>query len=82
VRTTLTLDKDVADRLAREARRSGRSFKEIVNDAIRTGLDAKRARPAATPFRVVAKDLGALRPGVSLDSVVRVLEAVDGADAP
>ena len=82
MRTTLTLDKDVADRLAREARRSGRSFKEIVNDAIRTGLDAKRARPAATPFRVVAKDLGALRPGVSLDSVARVLEAVDGADAP
>ena len=58
------------------------SFKEIVNDAIRTGLDAKRARPAATPFRVIARDLGALRPGVSLDSVARVLEAVDGADAP
>jgi len=82
VRTTLTLDKDVADRLAREARRSGRSFKEIVNEAIRTGLDAKRARQAATPFRVVARNLGVLRPGVSLDSVARVLEAVDGADAP
>jgi hypothetical protein len=82
VRTTLTLDKDVADRLAREMRRSGRSFKETVNDAIRAGLDARRARPPATPFRVVAKDLGALRPGVNLDSVARVLEAVDGPQVP
>ena len=82
MRTTLTLEKDVADRLAREVRRTGRSFKEIVNDAIRTGLDAKRTRTATAPFRVVARDLGALRPGVNLDSVARVLETVDGADAP
>ncbi len=32
VRTTLTLDDDVLARLEREARREGKSFKEIVNN--------------------------------------------------
>lgn len=80
VRTTLTLDDDVAARLADEARRTGRSFKDTVNEALRLGLDARR--PArAQPFLVQARDLGAVRNGVALDSVARLLEDVDGVAA-
>jgi hypothetical protein len=38
MRTTLTLDPDVARMLADEAHRSRRPFKQVVNDAIRRGL--------------------------------------------
>lgn len=80
VRTTLTLDDDLATRLAAEARRSGRSFKDTVNDALRSGLDAQRL-PPAQPFRVQARNLGGLRASAAFDSVARLLDDVDGPGA-
>ncbi|MBY0495981.1 MAG: ribbon-helix-helix domain-containing protein [Cyanobacteria bacterium] len=44
MRTTLTLDPDVAARINKEAAKGDRTFKEIVNDALRRGL-ASPARP-------------------------------------
>jgi plasmid stability protein len=78
VRTTLTLDDDVAAKLRAEARRSGRSFKETVNEALRRSLTAPRGRPPATAFRVVTRDLGGLREGLSLDNVADLVEQVEG----
>jgi plasmid stability protein len=80
VRTTLTLDDDVAARLTAEARRSGRSFKETVNDALRAGMEAKRRKPPTRRFEVHARDLGAVRLAFGLDSIAKVLEEVDGTD--
>lgn len=40
MRTTLTLDPDVAARLQKEAAKGERTFKQIVNDALRQGLDS------------------------------------------
>lgn len=82
MRTTLTLDEDVAARLTVEARRSGRTFKETVNDALRAGLEVRRKRAPVVPFRVRAKDLGPTLVTASLDSVARLLEDVDGARTP
>lgn len=73
-RTTLTLDDDVAHGLNREARRTGRSFRAVVNDAIRRGLLTPVADP---PFVLDAMDM-ALRPGLDLDDIEGVLEALDG----
>jgi len=78
VRTTLTLDDDVAAKLQSEARRSGRPFREVVNDALRRGLAARRTSASRVPFKVVARDLGKLRPGLSLDNVAELLEQVEG----
>lgn len=75
-RTTLTLDDDVADGLSIAARRSGRPYREIVNEVIRRGL----RRPGEdTPFRVVASDLHR-RPGVDIDDVEGLLDVLDGAN--
>jgi len=38
MRTTITLDADVASRLSEFAHRNGTSFKQAVNDAVREGL--------------------------------------------
>ena len=64
MRTTLTLDDDVAQRLKELARESNRSFKEIVNEIVRRGLsvgDGPDDRPE--PFRVVPKACG-FKPGI------------------
>jgi Arc/MetJ family transcription regulator len=78
VRTTITLDEDVAAKLQAEARRSGKSFKETVNTALRRGLNPKSTLAAKRTFVVRARDLGRVRAGLSLDNVAEVLERVEG----
>jgi plasmid stability protein len=78
MRTTLTLDEDVAAKLRAETRRSGRSFRDVVNDTLRRGLATRRAAPTQKPFTVAARDLGKLLPGLSLDNVADLLEQVEG----
>ena len=73
----MTLDDDVAAKLKSEARRSGRAFREVVNEALRRGLVAARPAPRK-PFRVKARSLGGLRPGLSLDNIGDLLERVEG----
>jgi hypothetical protein len=62
--------------LKAESRRSDRTFREVVNEAIRLGL-AHRSTTPRRPFRIVARDLG-LREGVSLDNVGALLEQIEG----
>jgi hypothetical protein len=45
MRTTVTLDPDLAALLRSEARRRGEPFKQVLNNAIRAGLTVRRARP-------------------------------------
>jgi hypothetical protein len=76
VRTTLSLDDDVARLLEKEIRRSGGSFKEVVNHVLRLGLMASK-RPTQKPFVVRPRKL-ALPPGLTYDNVERVIEALEG----
>lgn len=66
MRTTLTIDEDVAHELTERQRRTGESFKQLVNATLRAGLQAGRqpAEPPA-PFRVDAKAAG-FRAGVDV----------------
>jgi hypothetical protein len=76
VRTTITLDEDIAAKLQAEVRRSGRSFKDVVNEAIRAGLLKRAPAKAAPRFVVRSKPLG-LRPGLSYDNVEELLDAAE-----
>ncbi len=78
MRTTITLDEDVAAKLVTQARRTGQSFKETVNETLRRGLASARLAPQRRPFTVVARDLGPLRLGLTLDSIANLLEHVEG----
>lgn len=69
MRTTLTLDDDVAVKLASASRKNGKSFKEIVNAALRRGLLGAPAAQKAKPFKVQPQKMGALKAGVSLDKI-------------
>ena len=78
MRTTVTLDDDVAARLERERRRRRTSFKAAVNEVLRAGLDAAEApKRNQQPFRTKGFDLGPSLVG-SLDDVEEVLSRAEG----
>ena len=52
MRTTLTLDADVAKHLEREIRRTGKSLKVTVNEGLRRGLGLSGKLPKARRFVV------------------------------
>ena len=66
MRTTLTLDDDLAQELHEASRKSGKSFKVVVNSALLRGLRAvdKPARPLPR-FQVKARDFE-FQPGIDV----------------
>jgi hypothetical protein len=80
MRTTLTLDEDVAALLARvrKARRAG--LKETVNEALRQGLRQMSAPPPKRkPYETPSWDLG--KPLIdNLDNIAEVLAYAEGED--
>lgn len=57
-------------------RRSGKSFKQVVNESLRMGLRARSELKATKPFRVKARPLG-LRAGLGYDNVEQLLELIE-----
>ena len=60
MRTTITLDVDVAAGLREVSLRTGKSFKQAVNDAVRQGLSPPAA-VRAEPFIQPTYSLGRVR---------------------
>ncbi len=77
MRTTVTLDPDVAAKLREVARERGVAFKVALNDAVRAGLDP---RPRVTRrYRMPARRMG-VRPGVDLDRSSRLAGELEDAE--
>lgn len=77
MRTTLTLDEDVAAKLKSEVRKSGKPLKTVVNEALREGLTARKAAKKQPPFKVRARSLGHY-PGLDYDNIGVLLEQIEG----
>ena len=77
IRTTVTLDEDVVERLKDEARSRGIPFRQALNEILRTGLLAARIPHQAPPFRIEPKHMGT-RPGVDYDNIASLLEIGEG----
>lgn len=80
MRTTLTLDPDVARQLEKEMRRTGKGLKAAVNDAIRRGLRVAGSSEPATPFVVRPRPMG-VRPGIDLDRINQLVDELDAVEA-
>jgi hypothetical protein len=77
VRTTLTLDEDVAVALERRRREHNHSLKQEVNDLLRLGLTYVDAQAAEQPrFRVQPFDAGGLL--IDVDDVSAALDRAEG----
>jgi hypothetical protein len=77
MRTTVTLDQDVAAKLREITRERGISFKAALNDSVRAGLTTS-SQPSKR-FRVHARPLGA-RPGINLDKALTLAGEMEDAE--
>jgi hypothetical protein len=77
MRTTLTLDKDVAVMVERLRKTRDDSLKDIINEALREGLKQMAApRRRRTAFRTDSVDLGRCLLG-NVDNVAEVLAVAE-----
>lgn len=75
MRTTLTLDPEIADRLKQEAALGKRSFKAIVNEALRRGLGME-ATKRVQRFRVQPHS-SRLFPGIDPTRLNQLVDELD-----
>jgi hypothetical protein len=78
MRTTLTLDDDVAAKIERLRKTRNASLKDLVNEALREGLKHLAAPPRKrVPFRTETVDLGRCLLG-NVDNLAEVLAVAEG----
>jgi len=76
MRTTLTLDKDVALLLKQEMRQSDSSMKTVINDALRIGLGAA-AKPAHTNRFAVKPHAFGFKTGLDTDKIGQLADELE-----
>lgn len=74
MRTTVTFDDDVARLISDAQHRERKTFKQVVNDAVRRGLTQGGADVA--PYRVRAHQSG-VRPGVDVTALNRLADELE-----
>jgi len=75
VRTTLTLDDEVAERLKEQASLHGQSFKEVINTALRRGLGFEE--PAERSVYRVKPHSSGFMPGVDPGKLNQLLDELE-----
>ena len=79
MRTTLTIDDPIIARLKETAATSGKSFKQVVNETLRTGLDRRVTEPA-TQYRLSPTPLGQPQAGINLDKALDLADKLENSD--
>lgn len=78
MRTTVTLDPDVAAKLKATARESGVSFKEALNSTVRRGFE--RGEKTPRPYRLPHTQRLEAKPGVNLDKALQLAGEMEDAE--
>jgi hypothetical protein len=79
MRTTLTIDDDLAGILQRKARELDKPFKELVNAALRKGLAENLTEK---PHKVIVRphDFGSARAGLDYDRMNQLVDELETED--
>lgn len=80
MRTTLTLERDVAQRIKQEMRRTGQGLKATINEALRRGLNTAGKRTTHARFKVQPHPFG-VKPGVDLDRINQLVDELEVEEA-
>lgn len=75
MRTTVTLDADVAALVRKRMRERGQTFKQALNEALRDGLLRDEAREGGRPYDTPTYDLGGAR--IDLDHALRLAASLE-----
>lgn len=76
MRTTLTIDDRIGKALKELAHRTGKSFKQVVNDTLERGLAESRARRKSA-YREQPSRLGEARAGYDLTKALSLASALE-----
>ncbi len=80
MRTTITIEDDVLDKARELADKLRTPFRQIVNEALRSGLKEVEQHASAQAYRTDPHDMG-LKEGRNLDNIQELLAQLDGEDA-
>lgn len=78
MRTTLTIEDDIAAKLQKKLKKSeGKTFKDIVNETLRLGLLSEGNLKKTGKFKVRSRALG-VKKGLNYDNIGELLEQIEG----
>ena len=77
MRTTLTIEDALAKQLQDIVHRSGKSFNDVVNDALRAGIQDGRIVKASRPFWLVPQSMGDVRNRYDLDKSLELADRLE-----
>ncbi len=77
MRTTLTIEDAIARQLREIVHRSGKSFKQVVNDALRAGIRDGRIADMAKPYRLKPMALGEVDDRYDLDKALQLADRLE-----
>ena len=79
IRTTVTLDDDVLERVKQQSKAHGKSFRETLNELVRQGLLTAETKPQRPKFKVKPSHMGS-RPGLNYDDIEGLISYGEGED--
>lgn len=79
MRTTLTIEPDVAAKAKKAVQVTGLPFKSLINQALRIGIDSVLAPKKSRPYQTKGHAMG-LRKGLSYDNIHELLSLAEGED--
>lgn len=78
MKTTLTIDDNIAEQIEEIVHRSGKSFKAVVNDILRAGVENSRiADTAARPYRLAPVAMGDVIDPCDLDKALQLADRIE-----
>jgi hypothetical protein len=76
MRTTVTLDPDVAMNIKKRMAEKQLTFKQTVNQTLRDGLKASAKEKKKAPFKVIPHSFG-FKPGIDQNKLSQLLDQMD-----
>ena len=80
IRTTVTLDEDVLERVKQESRERGEPFKKTLNDLLRLAVSLDKAAQPRKPFKIRPFENTGYIPGLNYDCISELLDYAEGED--
>lgn len=77
MRTTLTIEDALAKELKELVRRSGRSFKQVVNDALRAGIRGLRIANTSRLYGLIPQSMGDVDSRFNLDKALLLRDRLE-----
>ena len=80
MRTTLTIEDRIAKELKNIAHKTGKSYKQVVNETLQAGLSPQGVREKTRRYKLKPASLGEVSPGHDLDKALALADQLEDAE--